>query len=68
MADEPSHDALLEAIEDANDALVEAIEWANVTASHGEIRPSTALAFDRMENAHHVLSEVDPTREEVDEA
>lgn len=63
-------DELLEAIEETNDLLVEAIEWANTSRGHdGGIRPSTAIAFDRMVEAHHTLAEVDPTRvmEEVEE-
>ena len=55
-------DRLLEAIEEANDHLATSLEMANKTAEHGDMRPTTALAFRKAERAMSVLTEVDPTR------
>lgn len=53
---------LLDAIEAANDELAQGINNANLTASHGEMRPSTHMAFNKMEEAMAILAPVDPTR------
>lgn len=58
-----SNESTLEAVEKTNDLLEKGIQWANQTASHGEMRPSTHLAFKNMEEAMETLAEVDPTRE-----
>lgn len=64
---ESSRQELLAAIEEANDELEQGIEHANRTASRGEMRPSTMMAFSKMEEAMEILSHVDQTRVVDDE-
>jgi hypothetical protein len=64
---ESSRQELLDAIEVANDELEQCIDNANRTASHGEMRPSTMMAFNKMEEAMAILAPVDPTRVVDDE-
>lgn len=51
-------------IEEANDRLADGIEKANMTAKRGDMRPSTAMAFDALQDAHEILCTIDPTRED----
>jgi len=51
-----------EIIEDANDLLAEALHDANVYCGHEEVRPSALRAFDKMQEAHNLLEEIDPSR------
>ena len=60
-------DELEEAVEMTNDLLAPALEHANTYMSHDKTRPSAKRAFDKLQEAHLVLSRVDPSREEIDE-
>jgi hypothetical protein len=51
-----------ETIEEVNDLLAKALEDANVYSSHNKVRPSALRAFDRIQEAHQTLTEIDPTR------
>lgn len=64
MPDLHDREELLDAIEAANDELAEVVEIANTHVKGGRnIRPTAALVFGRLEDAHHTLCEVDPTRD-----
>ena len=54
------------AVEEANDLLGPALKDANMYMSHDEVRPSAKRGFDKMQDAHNILADVDPTRENVD--
>jgi len=62
MSNDPTQKGVLEAVEQANDKLAEAMENAQTYASHQKVRPSAMRALDAAEEAHQLLTEVDPTR------
>jgi len=53
---------LLGVIEEANDLLAESLHDANVYMRADELRPSAVRAFDRVQEAHNRLVEVDASR------
>ena len=65
--DEPSREDLLDAIEEANDLLADVMRDGNTYTGHDEVRPSAVRGFDRAQEAHTRLVEVDPTRTSPDE-
>lgn len=58
----PRRDELLASVEAANDEVAQALVWAAKTADKEDMRPSTAMAFDRIQAAHTILTKIDPSR------
>lgn len=65
--DEPTREELLAAVEEANDLLADVMRDAGTYAAHDEVRPSAIRGFDRAQEAHTRLVDVDPTRTTPDE-
>jgi len=52
-------DETQEVVESVDSLLQDALKHANTTMSHGEVRPSTKMAFDKVEEARLELDRID---------